>query len=66
MTLSGETTNTTNSTIKSNNESNNVSLNHRTAAISAGTYTVTVYGYASAANAANATHCDVFAMGNLG
>jgi hypothetical protein len=65
MIVAGETSNTTNSTIKSNNESNNLSLNHRTAALSAGTYTITVYGYASASNVANATHCDVFAIGNL-
>jgi hypothetical protein len=65
ITIDGETSNTTNSTIKSNNESNNISLNHRTAPISAGTYTITVYGYASAASSANATHCDLFALGNL-
>jgi hypothetical protein len=65
MVVDGETSNTTNSTVKSNNESNNVSLNYRTALISAGTYSITVYGYASAASATNATHCDVFSMGNL-
>jgi hypothetical protein len=65
MTVDGETSNTTSSTIKSNNESNNVSLNHRSAVKSAGTYTVTVYGYSSAAAVANVNHTDVFVMGNL-
>jgi hypothetical protein len=65
MTVAGETSNTTSSTNKGNGESNNISLNHRTAVQSIGTYTVTVYGYASAASAANVNHTDVFVMGNL-
>jgi hypothetical protein len=65
MTVDGETSNTTSSTNKGNNESNNVSINHRTAVKSAGTYTVTVYGYASAATVTDVNHTDVFVMGNL-
>jgi hypothetical protein len=65
MTVDGETSNTTNSTIKSNNESNSVSLNHRTAVLSTGTHTVTVYGYSSVSPSADVNHTDVFVMGNL-
>jgi hypothetical protein len=65
MTMAGETSNTTSSTNKGNGESNNISLNHRTAIKSPGTYTVSVYGYASVASAANVNHTDVFVMGNL-
>jgi hypothetical protein len=63
--VAGETSNTTSSTNKGDGESYNISLNHRTAVQSIGTYTVTVYGYASAASAANVNHTDVFVMGNL-
>ena len=65
MMVDGETSNTTNSTIKSDNESNSISINHRAASKAAGTYTVTVYGYASGASVGDVNHCDVFTMGHL-
>ena len=65
ITTGSETSNITEATIKSNLEINNVTLNYRTRIFPPGTYIISVYGYASAASAANVTHADVFTLGNL-
>jgi hypothetical protein len=65
MIVDGETSNTTNATNRGNSEYSNIVLLHRTAPVAPGTHIVGVYGYCSSANAIDATHCDLFTMGNL-
>jgi hypothetical protein len=65
MIVDGETTNSTNATNKGSGEYSNIVLFHRTAVKPPGTYVCELWGYASASNAIHATHCDIFAMGNL-
>jgi hypothetical protein len=62
---SSTTSSTTLVTIGASGTMTNTKLNYCTTTQVAGTYTVTLYGYASAAAAANVTLKSVFVMANL-
>ena len=64
--INSETSNITNKRITSNAEYNSIAIHYRSnAKLSAGTYTINVYGYTSSANYINILQSSLFVLGNL-
>jgi len=64
ITVDTETSATAYSSTSSFNQYTIIGLQHRTAIMSGGSHTITIYG-SGPIGAATVTRCDVFAMGNM-
>ena len=66
ITINGQTSNTTIKSINSNNEYNSIAIQYRTEIeLSAGTYIINVYGYATDVTYLDVIQSSLFVLGNL-